>query len=117
MSTYKIINPAAIAENLMHSPDLIKQFMELYQTQIPEDFQHLRHAVASKDHADIADRTHHIKPTMEYIGATTLRVKLQDMEQAGKEKMDFALIDQKMNAIETEYSILMQEIDQYLATL
>ena len=101
----------------MNNVTIVKQFLALYQTQIPIDFEELRKAVDAADHTEISSRAHHVKPTLGYIGATSLQAKFQEMEYAGKNKEDMASIILKFKILESEYELLMKEINQYLATI
>lgn len=97
----------------MNNRELISQFIELYQTQIPIDLQALKEAVASEAYIDIATKAHHIKPTMEYIGARALLEKLQQLEYAGRNGAEIAHINTLFLDIENEMTVLLQEIDDY----
>ncbi|WP_437918259.1 Hpt domain-containing protein [Sphingobacterium sp. LRF_L2] len=114
---FQFINPTSIQENLMFNNDLIRQFLALYQTQIPIDFEALKKAIISKDHTEITNKAHHIKPTMEYIGATVLRQNLQSLESAGKQQIDISCIEQMFEQIEPMFAVLLKEIDEYLQSL
>ncbi|MBD1423063.1 hypothetical protein [Sphingobacterium chuzhouense] len=110
---YKLINPSVIQENLMNNKELILQFLGLYQEQIPIDLRALKEAVTSEVHIEIANKAHHIKPTMEYIGAQTLREKLQQLEYAGKNGTEISHIHTLFLDIENEIWTLLQEIADY----
>lgn len=117
MYNFQTINPTVIAENMMQNSELIKQFLSLYLQQIPEDVQNLKNAVTNRNHAESASKAHHIKPTMEYVGATALRQKFQDIETAAKNQIAFEQIDLLIDEADQACSILLEEIKQYLATL
>lgn len=97
----------------MNNKALILQFVGLYQEQIPLDLQALKEAVTSEMHIEIANKAHHIKPTMEYIGAQALREKLQQLENAGKNGVAISAIQPLFMDIEREIQILLQEIADY----
>jgi HPt (histidine-containing phosphotransfer) domain-containing protein len=110
---YRLINPSIIQENLMDNKELILQFLDLYQEQIPIDLRALKEAVASEVHMEIANKAHHIKPTMEYIGAQALREKLQQLEHAGKNGTEISHIHTLFLDIENKILMLLQEIADY----
>lgn len=110
---YKLISPSVIQENLMDNKELILQFLSLYQEQIPVDLQALKQAITSEAHVEIAGKAHHIKPTMEYIGAQTLGEKLQQLENAGKNNSEISYIRTLFSDIENEIVTLLQEIADY----
>ena len=101
----------------MNNLTIVKQFLALYQTQIPIDFEELRKAVEAADHEEIRSKAHHVKPTLGYIGASSLQEKFQELESAGKNKEDMASIILKFNTLTSEYELLMKEINQYVATI
>lgn len=110
---YLLIDPTTIEQNFLHSRNVISQLLDLYLTQIPADLKALKDAILASDHTAIANKAHHIKPTMEYVGATTLRRKLQELETAGKNRKDMAIIQTLSAAIEQEIASLLQEIANY----
>src|SRR5690606_24893346 len=110
---YRLINPSFIQESLMNNKELISQFLDLYQEQIPIDLSALKEAVASASHIEIANKDHHIKPTMNYVGARTLREKLQQLEYAGKHGAEIPHMHTLFLDIENEISVLLQEIADY----
>ncbi|MBD1434769.1 Hpt domain-containing protein [Sphingobacterium sp. DN00404] len=110
---YRLINPLVIQETLMNNKELVLQFLGLYQEQIPNDLQALKEAVTSEVHIEIANKAHHIKPTMEYIGARALREKLQQLEYAGKNGTEIPHIHTLFMDIEREIQTLLQEIADY----
>ncbi|NGM66696.1 Hpt domain-containing protein [Sphingobacterium sp. SGR-19] len=110
---YRLINPSVFQENLMNDKELILQFLKLYQEQIPSDLQALKEAVMSEVRIEIANKAHHIKPTMEYIGAQALREKLQQLEYAGKNGEDISYIHTLFLDIENEIWTLLWEIADY----
>lgn len=114
---FNIINPSVISETLMHNMEMIKQFMELYKTQIPIDFKSLKKAIQLENQKEIANITHHIKPTMNYIGADSLKTKLEEIEYLAKNNKEILVIHQQFDLLNTDYELLMDEIDRYLQTL
>ncbi|MCC2600228.1 Hpt domain-containing protein [Sphingobacterium sp. FBM7-1] len=110
---YKLIKPSIIQENLMHNAELVLQFLDLYRDQIPKDIQVLKDAVLAGTYSAIANQAHHIKPTMEYIGAHALREKLQQLENGAKTEVKTAEILAIWTDIEKEIHILLLEISDY----
>ncbi|MGO1244435.1 MAG: Hpt domain-containing protein [Sphingobacterium sp.] len=115
-TNYSIIKTNIIQENMMSNPDLIKQFLTLYQTQLPVDFKALNDAISRGDFKDIANKAHHIKPTMIYIGANEQQKKLQKIESAAQSK-NSSEIQILFKELEKDYETLTDEIDLYLKHL
>lgn len=117
MNHYSIINPVSIQENMMNNIEVIKQMIPLYLGQGVEDFKALEVAIESQDHSDIKSKAHHIKPTMQYLGATDLRMKFQDLEDkaAGEESM--ADILDLFKNIKNDFHLAMAELEDYQTKL
>jgi|SRR5690606_614495 len=117
MTLYRFIDPSIIQNNLMNNQELIVQFLTLYEEQIPVDLEALKDAVEAAAHLEIGNKAHHIKPTMEYIGAHTLREKLQQLEHAGKNGVEIDVIQTLFSEIQDEITALLQEISDYRRNL
>jgi len=110
---YKHINPDIIKQNMFNNEDMIKEFIALYRTQTPLDFKNLTVAIAQKDHQQISNAAHHIKPTMEYIGAPHLKEHLQILESSAKELKDFDQIEYEFNLLKTKFNEFFIELEHY----
>ena len=107
---YNIINIDTIKNSMMGNDDMVKQFVGMYLSQCPVDFENLEKAVSSQSHQDIKDAAHHIKPTMEYIGASNLRLAFQEIESMGKEKAKIELIAEKFNVLRLQFNDMLEEL-------
>lgn len=110
---YTIINTEVIESTMMNNHEMIKQFISLYITQSPIDMQAVENAIADGDPKEISSKAHHIKPTMEYIGATDLRMKFQELENLGKERADLEIIKTLYAQIKSVFDILLIELNAY----
>lgn len=117
MNPYQIINPDAIQENMMNNTEIIKQMIPLYLGQGVEDFKALEAAIDSQDHGDIKSKTHHIKPTMQYLGASNLRMKFQDLEDQAANKEPISGISTLFQEIKNDFHLAMQELEDYQTKL
>ncbi len=117
MSTYQIINPTTMLASMMGNIDVVKQMIPMYLGQGQDDFQALVDAVHKEDLVEIKAKAHHIKPTMEYLGATALRLKFQELENLSQEGADIVAIRTLFNEIEEDFGLAMQELTSYQATL
>ena len=100
----------------MSNPDLIKQFLTLYQTQLPIDFNALKEAVIDGNYTNIANKAHHIKPTMVYIGANEQQNKLQNIEVLAKLK-NTPEINRLFKELEQDFNLLLEEMSLYVRHL
>ncbi len=114
---YTLINKQAIEENMFSDKGMIKQFIDLYISQIPIDFQSLFAAIDRQALNDIGNAAHHIKPTMVYIGALTIKDKLQQIESLARVSADITAIAELYADLKTTYELLIQELKAYYATL
>lgn len=117
MNPYLIINPDSIQENMMNNTEVIKQMIPLYLGQGVEDFKALEVAIESQDHADIKSKAHHIKPTMQYLGATALRMKFQDLEDKAGGQGPMADILNLFEIIRNDFQLAMAELEDYQTKL
>ncbi|KGE15785.1 Hpt domain-containing protein [Sphingobacterium deserti] len=114
---YTVIDPLTIQQNMMQNTELIRQFLELYLVQIPVDFAALTEAMGNGQQTEISSKAHHIKPTMEYIGASHLREQLQELETAAKNDADMATLQKLYAPLKKQFSSLLSEISRYLQNL
>lgn len=112
--SYEIIKPETIYSSMMNNRDMVGQFVEMYLLQSPLDFEKLADSIGQKDIVKIGDAAHHIKPTMEYIGATTLRLDFQELEDIARKHGDLDLITERFVAIKTQFDKLMTELRVFL---
>lgn len=114
---YKHIKPDIIEQSMFNNDDMIKEFIALYRTQTPVDFEKLTRAVEQTDHQQIMSAAHHIKPTMEYIGASYLKDQLQLLETSAKEMTVIDHIQSQFNSLKILFDELFNELEQYEKSL
>lgn len=114
---YKHIKPDIIEQNMFNNQDMIKEFINLYRTQTPIDFEKLKIAITEKNHEQISNAAHHIKPTMEYIGAQHLKAHLQILESRAKEIKNMDQIQSEFSIIQIQFDELFTELEQYEKSL
>lgn len=114
---YLYIKPAVINKSMLNNADLIRQFLEMYITQCPVDFDKLAESVAVQDRAEISDAAHHIKPTMEYVGASELRLDFQEIESLATETNNADAIREKFDLLEVKFNGFIQELIDYRNSL
>lgn len=117
MNPYRIINPETIKSSMMNNMDMVKQLISLYLTQGKDDFKNLEQVINEGSLSDIASKAHHIKPTMEYIGASDLRLAFQGLEKAARENTAMEDIKALYFTIKTDFDIAMSELEDYASTL
>ena len=115
--TYIYIQPAVIDKSMMNNKDLIRQFVDMYIVQCPIDFDKLSESVRSYDCQDIADLAHHMKPTMEYVGATELRVNFEELEALAKNTDNETVIHEKFVALRLKFQTFIQELIHYRGSI
>lgn len=114
---YKIINPDFILSNMMNNVDVVKQMIGMFLGQGMEDFRGLKQAIGKEDYTEIKSKAHHIKPTMEYIGASNIRLQFQELESQAAANAAFADIQQIFTKLEQDFNLAMEELEAYASTL
>lgn len=115
--TYQLIKPEVIQSTMMDNVEMTKKFLDRYLVQTPGDFENLALAVSNKNKADIAQYAHHIKPTMEYIGASEMRINFQQLETLARSNAPMEELENTFTMIESQFNLLMTELASYLASL
>lgn len=113
---FKIINPSVIRKSMMDNDEMITQFIELYLFQSPLDFEDLTIAMDNKNPKSIGTAAHHIKPTMEYIGASELRNDFQELEKLGYQEGKIDDIQEKYLDIKIKFELMLKELSLFLDT-
>ncbi|MVZ64300.1 hypothetical protein GQF61_00405 [Sphingobacterium sp. DK4209] len=117
MSKFKIINPEVLKSSMMNNMEMVKQLINLYLTQGKVDFETLQSAVEARDLQEVASKSHHIKPTMEYIGATDLRILFQELEQKAKKNEPSDVIEETFSRLKKDFDTAMIELEAYSTSL
>ncbi len=114
---YSYIKTTVINKSMFNNTDLIGQFLEMYITQCPVDFDTLAENVHANDYQGIADAAHHIKPTMEYVGATSLRLDFQELESLANTANNSTEIREKFDLLKVKFNEFIQELVHYRNSL
>lgn len=117
MSDFKIINPDVLKSSMMNNMEMVKQLIALFLTQGKVDFETLENAVSEKNYQEIGSKAHHIKPTMEYIGASNLRMLFQDLEQKAKNNGSIEEIEDAFSMLKRDFNAAMLELESYSTSL
>ena len=117
MNSYTIINPAFIQSNMMNNTAVIKQMISMFLGQGMEDFRALKEMVENKDLSGIKSKAHHIKPTMEYIGASNLRLQFQELENLASTDTAYNDLKDHFTTMEKDFLEAMKELKHYASTL
>lgn len=117
MTEFQFIKPELIRSNMLNNDEMVKNFVSMYLSQCGEDFEHLSQAIANQNRSEIASKAHHIKPTMEYIGATDVRMQFQHIENMAKGQQKISDIQNHFKKLETDFHTLMEELGTFYASL
>ncbi len=98
----KVSNLSYLSETMGGNRKLIKEIMEVFLKQAPEELSNLNEAVEKKDYVKIKNVTHTMKSSASIMGISTLSDILKEMEELGKigtniEKIK--LLNDKLNII------------------
>lgn len=108
--SFKIINLDTIYQSMMDNAELVKQLVDLYISQSPIDFKALEDAIILGEFSLIRERAHHIKPTMQYIGANGLLQDFQMLENKAKEGVSLQEINALFSKIKPDFMLMMDEL-------
>lgn len=108
---YKIINLDSIHQSMMGNDEMIKQLVELYIIQSPTDFNALRDAVQAENKEQIHEKAHHIKPTMQYIGANSLMSEFETLEKMCKQDSTIKEIQEVFDKIQPRFMLMLDELE------
>ncbi len=113
---YSYIQPAVIEKSMMNNKELIRQFVDMYIVQCPVDFDKLAESIRSFDCQGIADLAHHMKPTMEYVGATKLRWDFQELESLANVGNKVKIYE-KFDRLNVKFEDFIQELIHYQGSI
>lgn len=82
-SNEKICNLSYLSETMGKKKQLVKEIIDLFLIQFPEELQSINEAVTKIDYAIIKNFSHTMKSTVSIMGITALRPILQEMEDLG----------------------------------
>lgn len=108
--SFQIINLDAINQSMLGNADLIKELVNLYIVQSPIDFNALEESLAIGNTNLIREKTHHIKPTMKYIGALDLLQDFQALENLAREDAPMSEIETLFNKIKPKFQLMLSEL-------
>ena len=111
---YEIIIPDIILTSMMKDKELVRQFVEMYLTQSPDDFRKLEASITEADLENIRNYAHHIKPTMTYIGAELLHQNFQELEDLARVGDNFPEIQRKFDEIKALFEKMLAELRFFL---
>jgi FOG: HPt domain len=97
--------------------DLIREIVALFIKQTPGDMELLGTYIREQNWTQAYKQAHHIKPTLAYVGANTMRAELQEIEDRAKNQRELDTIAGKFNNLLPRFEVLYQELRSYLDTM
>lgn len=94
--------------------EVIKEILELFLTQTPKDLEKLTESVLNQDWTQVKAMAHHIKPTLTYVGAESLREILQNIESMAMNFEDVNQIQHLIDQIQIRFETLYEDLRVYL---
>ena len=87
----------------------INKMVEMFIHMAPEAVDRMVTALAEDDLEDLGSAAHKIKPSIDMMGITSLRQKIRDLEQWGKNRLNVEQIPDLLNeVIETLNNVIQQ---------
>lgn len=108
---FQIIDLNTIKQSMMGNDALIKELVNMYIMQSPADFRSLEDAINSGDKSLIRKKAHHIKPTMQYIGANELMDDFHTLESLAKTDATQDEIVYTFEKIKPKFHHMVEELE------
>ncbi|WP_405383353.1 Hpt domain-containing protein [Maribacter sp. LLG6340-A2] len=90
--------------------DFINSVISVFLEEVPEDMEMLEKALEAKDHGQVYQLAHKIKPNVDLLGMEQTRAIALEMETLGKEVGN-------MDEIKKRFPLLKTDITQVIAEL
>ena len=110
---YTIINTAVIEAQMYGDKQLLKQFIALYLQQTPKDVEAINYAFTKQDPIAVKSAAHHIKPTLQYIGANELYEQIKELENIAMQLHPWDEIAHSIAVLLPQFDILLKELEHY----
>lgn len=105
-----IYNLDKINEMAEGDQDFIDSVISVFLEEVPVDIELLEKALLAKDHGQVYQLSHKIKPNVDLLGMEQTRAIALELETLGKEKGN-------MEEIEKRFPLLKTDITQVIAEL
>ena len=96
------------------SKSLIKDVIDMFTSSSPKAFSDLRNSLKKKDFEEFNRSAHHYKSTCMNVGATRMRNIMHRLEKT-TEVDDVDATEKLIAALESEYEVVIQELERYNA--
>lgn len=115
--SYTIIDPQCIINNMYGNDAMLKQFIALYLEQTPKDIHAIEQASLRHDQLALKKAAHHLRPTLQYIGAIGLYEDIKKLELATEDATPWRSIEKLLEKIKPQLKVLLDELEHYNYTL
>ena len=102
---------AYLSEIMGGKKDLIKEIMDVFLKQIPEELQSMNEAIAKTDYAIIKNIAHTMKSSVSIMGVSALTPVLQEMEDSGAMAVDI----EKIKTLNLELNLICKQAIEEVA--
>ena len=117
MSTFEEANLSYLEDLSGGNSSIIVEIIDLFLNQTPGDFDTLVQHVQDTNWEGAYRMAHHIKPTLAYVGANTMRDELNSIERLTKEGTALDTILPRLEGVRTRLAILYSELKAYKAAM
>lgn len=122
---YKEADFSCLEDYIGQDPAMQQSIIRLFLEQTPEEINLLSKHIQSEDFMMATSQAHRIKPTLNYMGAISLRDELQELESLLKGQLDVdnqgapepGQLSTSFRNIQLRFEVLMTELQTYLDTL
>ncbi len=99
-------------ETMSGKKPLIREIMDIFLTQIPEELQFIKEGIMKENYAMIKKYSHTMKSSVSIMGITLLNPILREMEDLGTAAKDIEKIKQLNNSLNLICEQALNEIEK-----
>jgi HPt (histidine-containing phosphotransfer) domain-containing protein len=118
LSNYQHIAPEYLYEISGNDPEFIKEIIETFAANTPEDLLAIDVALLQRDWLSLQNACHKTKASAKFLGAISLGNLMADLEEYCKQPdLDVALVQQKVAHAKAIYDMVIKDLEHLCSAL
>ena len=97
--------------------EFIKDMIETFIDTTPDLISQMKEQLNGKDFLGVGQTAHKIKPTITFMGISSLETLIREIEQDGKNNENIGSLTEKITILERNCELAYQELNQVLSTM
>lgn len=114
---FKKVNVDYLNEVCGNSPDLIREMIDIFRSQVLEFKEEMEHLYSEGEYFDLGLLAHKAKSSAAIMGMEDLAVRLKELEIKAKEGIEPEKYKDYINNFISQTRQAIEELDSYLETL